>query len=285
MILLTGITGNNGGATANALLEKGVKFRALVRDLDKASDWADKGVELVQGDLSDPASITAALDGIDRAVLILPNGEEQESLEASFISTAKEAGLPWIIKLSSPEAVRGTTSPIPLAHIAGEDAIMASGMNWTFVRPSFFMQNFRSSIGTARSGGKLSMPMGNGDVVVTDTADAGAFIAHVLTTEDSTPHYGQYYDITGPDPVLTFQDIANVIGEVIDAKVEYDDCDAAAYQEAIRPYHKNEWHSDAVAYLFAEIANGNTPGHKTSTFQDIMGRPGKSLKEYLYEVS
>jgi uncharacterized protein YbjT (DUF2867 family) len=285
MILLTGITGNNGGATANALLEKGVKFRALVRDLDKASDWSDKGVELVQGDLSDPTSITAALDGIHRAVLILPNGEEQESLEASFINTAKEAGLPWIIKLSSPEAVRGTTSPIPLAHIAGEDAIMASGMNWTFVRPSFFMQNFRSSIGAARSGGKLSMPMGNGDVVVTDTADAGAFIAHVLTTEDSTAHYGQYYDITGPDTVLTFQDIANVIGEVIDAKVEYDDCDAAAYQEAIRPYHKNEWHSDAVAYLFAEIANGNTPGHKTSTFQDMMGRPGKSLKEYLQEVS
>ncbi|MDG2154430.1 MAG: NmrA family NAD(P)-binding protein [Gammaproteobacteria bacterium] len=285
MILLTGITGNNGGATANALLEKGIKFRALVRDLNKASEWADKGVELVQGDLSNPASITAALEGIDRAVLILPNGEEQESLEASFIHTAKEAGLPWIIKLSSPEAVRGTTSPIPLAHIAGEDAIMDSGMNWTFVRPSFFMQNFRSSVAAARSGGKLSMPMGTGDVVVTDTADAGAFIAHILTTEDSAPHYEQCYDITGPDPVFTFTDIANVIGEVIGSSVEYDDCDADAYQEAIRPYHKNQWHSDAVAYLFAEIANGNTPGHKTSTFQDMMGRPGKSLKEYLQEVS
>ncbi len=218
-------------------------------------------------------------------MLILPNGEDQEALEACFIKTAKEAGLPWILKLSSPEAVRGTTSPIPLAHIAGEDAIMASGMNWTFVRPSFFMQNFRSSLAAARSGGKLSMPMGKGDVVVTDTVDAGAFIAHVLTTEDSTPHYGQYYDITGPDAVLTFQDIANVIGEVIGAEVEYDDIDADAYQEAIRPYHKNEWHSDAVAYLFAEIANGNTPGHKTSTFQEIMGRPGKSLKEYLQEVA
>lgn len=158
-------------------------------------------------------------------------------------------------------------------------------MNWTFVRPSFFMQNFRSSLAAAKSGGKLSMPMGKGDVVVTDTVDAGAFIAHVLTTEDSKPHHGQYYDITGPDPVLTFQDIANVIGEVIGAEVEYDDIDADAYQEAIRPYHKNDWHSDAVAYLFAEIANGNTPGHKTSTFQDIMGRPGKSLKEYLQEVA
>lgn len=284
MILLTGITGNNGGATATALLEKGVSFRALVRDLDKAAAWAEKGVELVKGDLEDPDSVKAALEGIDRAVLILPNGEDQERLELSFIETANQVGLPWILKLSSPEAVRGTTSPIPLAHIAAEDAIMASDMNWTFVRPSFFMQNFRSSAATARETGKISMPMGDGTVAVTDTADAGSFIAHVLTDENSAQHYGQCYDITGPDPVLNFDDIARIIGEVIDQEVKYENCDADAFQEAIRPFHRNDWHSDAVANLFAEIANGNTPGHKTSTFQEIMGRPGKSLKEYLQEI-
>lgn len=42
MILLTGITGNIGSATARALLDKGVKFRALVRNLDKAASWAEK---------------------------------------------------------------------------------------------------------------------------------------------------------------------------------------------------------------------------------------------------
>jgi uncharacterized protein YbjT (DUF2867 family) len=284
MILLTGITGNNGGATATALLEKGVKFRALVRDLDKAAEWAAKGVELVKGDLGDPASIQAALKDIDRAVLILPNGEDQQGLELSFVETAKQAGLPWILKLSSPEAIRGTTSPIPLAHIAAEDAIMASGLNWTFVRPSFFMQNFRSSPASAKASGKLSMPMGNGTVALTDCADAGAFIAHVLTDENSEQHHGQYYDITGPDPVMNFADIATVIGEVIGQDVEYDDCDADPFQEAIRPFHRNDWHSDAVAYLFAEIASGNTPGIKTSTFQDMMGRPGNSLKEFLEQV-
>ena len=284
MILLTGITGNNGGATATALLEKGVKFRALVRDLDKAADWADKGVELVQGDLEDPESVRRALEGIDRAVLILPNGEDQERLELSFIETAKQAGLPWIIKLSSPEAVRGTTSPIPLAHIAAEDAIMASGMNWTFVRPSFFMQNLRSTPAQAKATGKLSMPMGDGTVVLTDCADAGAFIAHVLTT-DPAQHYGQCYDITGPDPVLNFHDVARIIGEVIGQDVEYDDCDADEYQEAIRPYHRNDWHSDAVARLFAEIADGRTPGIKTDTFQKMMGRPGTSFKEFLQKVA
>jgi len=284
MILLTGITGNNGGATATALLEKGVKFRALVRDPARAADWADKGVELVQGDLNDPASVRAALEGIDRAVLILPNGEEQERLELSFIATAKEAGLPWIIKLSSPEAVRGTTSPIPLAHIAAEDAIMESGMNWTFVRPSFFMQNFRSAPDTCAKTGKLSMPMGDGTVALTDCKDAGAFIAHILTDEDSTPHYGQCYNITGPDPVYNFNDIAKIIGEHIGKEVVYDDCDPDAFQEAIRPFHKNQWHSDAVARLFAEIANGNTPGHATDTFQTIMGRPGTSFREYLQKL-
>ena len=281
MILLTGITGNIGGATARALLAKGVRFRAMVRDLAKASAWADQGVELVQGDFENPESIHRALQGVDRALLVLPNGEVQERLELSFIRTAKAAGLPWIIKLSSPEAVRGTTSPIPLAHIAAEDAIMASGMKWTFVRPSFYMQNFRGSVKTAKATGKLSMPMGHGTVAVTDNNDAGLFIAHVLTDADAQRHHGQCYDITGPDPVMTFHDIAKIIGEVIGQPVVYDDCDPKAFQEAIRPFHRNQWHSDAVARLFAEIANGRTPGHKTDTYQKIMGQPGRSLREYL----
>jgi uncharacterized protein YbjT (DUF2867 family) len=284
MILLTGITGNNGGATANALLEQGVRFRALVRDLDKAAEWAAKGVELVQGDLNDPASVQAALEGIDRAVLILPNSEEQQRLELSFIEIAKQAGLPWLIKLSSPEAVRGTTSTIPLAHIAAEDAIMESGMNWTFVRPSFFMQNLRGTVPQAKATGKLSMPMGQGTVALTDCADARAFIAHVLTT-NSEQHYGKCYDIAGPDGVLTFNDVARIIGEAIGRDVKYDDCDPVAFKEAIRPFHRNDWHSDAVALLFAEIANGKTPGIKTSAFQDMMDQPGTSFREFLQGIA
>ena len=285
MILLTGITGNNGRATANALLEKGAKFRALVRDMGKASDWATKGVELVQGDLNDPASVAAALEGIDRAVLVMPNGLDQERLELAFIATAKKVGLPWILKLSSPEAVRGTTSPTPLVHIAAEDAIMASGMNWTFVRPSFFMQNFRGAIPKAKATGKLSMPMGNGTAALTDCADAGAFIAHVLTDGNSERHYGKCYDITGPDEVLTFGDIAKIIGDVIGQEVVYENSDPKAYQAAIRPFLTSDWHSNAVAHLFAEIADGTTPGHKTTTFQEIMGRPGKSFREFVKEIA
>ena len=285
MILLTGITGNNGGATANALIEKGVEFRALVRDPKKAANWAAKGVELVQGDLNDPASVKAALQGVDAAVLVMPNGQDQQRLELAFIAAAKETGLPWIVKVSSPEAVRGTTSPTPLVHLAAEDAIKESGMNWTFVRPSFFMQNFRGAIPQAKATGKLSMPMGDGTAALTDCADAGAFIAHILTDGNPAQHYGQCYDITGPDPVMTFAEIAKVIGDVIGREVVYEHADPKAYQEKLRPFLTSDWHSDAVAHLFAEIADGTTPGKKTSTFQEIMGRPGKSFREFVREHS
>lgn len=285
MILLTGITGNIGGATARALIAKGVRFRALVRDVAKAESWATQGVELVQGDIEDTAAVKRALAGIDRALLVMPNGEFQERAELAFTQTAKAAGLSWLIKLSSPEAVRGTTSPIPLAHIAAEDAIKASGLKWTFVRPSFYMQNFRGSLKAARATGKLSMPMGKGTVALTDNNDAGLFIAHILTDPNAAQHHGQCYDLTGPDPVMNFHQIAEVIGSVINQTVVYDDCDAKAFQEAIRPFHRNQWHSDAVARLFAEIASGRTPGHKTDTFLKIMGRPGRSLREYLATVA
>jgi uncharacterized protein YbjT (DUF2867 family) len=147
------------------------------------------------------------------------------------------------------------------------------------------MQNLRGSIKAARETGQLSMPMGRGTVALTDNQEAGEFIAHVLTDADSARHQSQCYDITGPDPAMDFEGIAHVIGEVIGKPVSYNDCDPKAFQEAIRPFHRNQWHSDAVARLFAEVSNGATPGHRTDTFQRIMGRPGRSLREYLQTLA
>ncbi len=284
MILLTGITGNNGSATAEALLKRGVKFRALVRDKAKAADWADKGVELVQGDLHDPASVAAALDGCDKAVLILSNSQDQERLEKSFINSAKAAGVEHLVKLSSPEAEPGTTGLTPAAHLAVEVALKESGMHWTLVRPAFFMQNLAGTLPLIEQTGKLSMPLGNGTVALTDCADSGEFIAMVLTTGPEE-HYGQTYDITGPDEVMNFHDIARVIGDVLGREVEYDDCDPVAYKAMIRPFLSSDWHSDAVATLFAQIADGTTPGVKTDTFQTMMGRPGTTFREFLERIT
>ncbi len=277
MILLNGITGKSGGATANALLEKGAKLRALVRDSSKAADYASKGVEIVQGDLGDSASVDTALRGCDKAVLILPNSQEQEELEVAFINAAAKSGIKHFVKLSSPEAVRGTTSPIPLAHIAAEDALMESGMGWTIVRPNFFMQNVIGYGAAAKETGKISLPMGKGTAALTDCNDVGAFIAEVLTTDG---HLSKSYDFSGPE-LLNFDQIAQCFGEVLGREVVYEDCDPGEYKKAISQFFRSDWHSDAVARLFAEIADGTTPGEVNDTFQKVVGREPMPFTEFL----
>ena len=80
---------------------------------------------------------------------------------------------------------------------------------------------------------------------------------------------------------MTFGEIAAVVGEVLGKDIEYVSPDSKAFQEKMRPFVTSDWHSDAVAHLFAEIADGTTPGIKTDTFQKIMGRPGTSFREFL----
>ncbi|RUX96242.1 NAD-dependent epimerase/dehydratase family protein, partial [Mesorhizobium sp. M7A.F.Ca.CA.004.04.1.1] len=72
MFLVMGITGNVGGATARHLLAQGKKVRALVRDREKALSWANRGVELVDGDWNDSAAIERALEGVEGAFVMLP---------------------------------------------------------------------------------------------------------------------------------------------------------------------------------------------------------------------
>jgi uncharacterized protein YbjT (DUF2867 family) len=281
VILLTGITGKTGGAIANALLDRGIKFRALARDTEKAAAYAERGVEVVQGDLGDAASVDAALQDCDQAVLILPNSKEQEQLELAFIAAAEKSGVKHFVKLSSPEAVRGTTSPIPLAHIAAEDAIMASGMNWTLVRPSFFMQNLMGSIAGAKATGTLAMPMGNGTVSPTDVKDAGEFFAEVLTQGEV--HYGQTYNFCGPE-IVNFSQIAEQLSEVLGQDIQYKHADSLAFKEKMRPFLTSDWHSDSVEILFAEIADDTTPGFMTETFEEVVGRKPTSFKAFLRKL-
>ena len=72
MFLVMGITGKVGGATAEHLLAHGKKIRALVRNREKASSWANQGVELVDGDWNDSTAIERALKGVEGAFVMLP---------------------------------------------------------------------------------------------------------------------------------------------------------------------------------------------------------------------
>ena len=281
MILLTGATGKTGGAVADELIKRGASLRALVRDADKAVALKEAGVELIVGDAGDREAVAKALEGVEKATLILPNSQEQQGMEMQFVDLAVAAGVKHLVKLSSFEAVAEATCPIPALHYAVEQHIRASGLGWTMIRPNFFMQNFFANSFTIKSEGKFYMPMGDGVTVMIDCRDIGAAFAEVLV---GTGHEGQSYEISGPE-VMTFHDVAEQFSEVLGKQVEYVNQDPAVYREMITPFLTSEWHANSIMQLFGEIADGVRAPEITDTFSKLVGREPISFRQFVSDFS
>ncbi|MEO8224407.1 MAG: SDR family oxidoreductase [Gammaproteobacteria bacterium] len=277
MILLTGVTGKIGGETAKQLVEKGIRLRALVRDAAKAAELAAAGVELVVGDIADAGAVKAALTGAEKALLLLPNGEHQETLEKQFTDLCVAARVKHLVKMSSMEAVATARTPIPRAHWAVEEYIRACGLPWSIVKPNFFMQNLLGSARSIKEQGRFSLPMGEGTTGMADARDIGAVCAAVLTGKG---HAGKSYEITGPE-VLTFHDVAARFTEVLGKKVEYAPMPMAQFRARMTTVLK-PWHLNAVCELFQEIADIGLD-HTTDTFRKLLGRDPISLRQFIVD--
>ncbi|TDJ46969.1 MAG: SDR family oxidoreductase [Gammaproteobacteria bacterium] len=277
MILLTGATGKTGGAAADALIEMGVPFRALVRDAEKAAALKEAGVDLIVGDAADPEAVRKAMEGVDRVALILPNSQEQEALEMQFVDIATAAGVKHLVKLSSLEALPEATSPIPALHWRVEEHIRASGLDWTMIRPNFFMDNLLGYGFSIKNEGSFALPMGDGVTVMMDCKDIGLAIATVLA---GAGHAGRSYNLSGPE-LLSFHDVASQFGEVLGKPIEYLNVDPTAYREIIAPFLTSDWHADAVMHLFSEVVDGVVPPKVTTTFKELTGQDPTSFRQFV----
>jgi uncharacterized protein YbjT (DUF2867 family) len=275
VILLTGVTGKTGGETAKQLLAKGVRFRAIVRDESKAAGLKAKGVELVAGDIGDAGIVRRALDGVDKALLVLPNGRTQQASEQQFTDLARAAGVKHLVKMSSMEAVANAKTPIPQAHWAVEQYIRASGLAWTMIKPNFFMQNLLASANSIKTQNRFSLPMGDGTTGMADVRDIAAVCAEVLTGRG---HEGRSYEITGPE-VLTFYDVAERFSAELGVKVEYMPMPMEQFRERMKNILE-PWHLNAVAELFREIDEIGID-HTTDTFRKLVGREPISLAQFI----
>ena len=276
MILLTGVTGKTGVATAKSLLGKGVPLRAIVRNAEKAAALKDAGVDLVVGDVTDKAVIDKALRGVERALMVMPNGETQLDSEKQFIDAAKAAGVKQLVKMSSMEAVADAKAPIPKVHYQAEQYLRASGLDWTLLKPNFFMQNLLGSAGTIKEQGKFFLPMADGKTAMADVRDIGAVAAVVLT---GAGHAGQSYEITGPE-ILSFHDVAARFTKVLGRKIEYVHVPMPAYRQTLSKFLTNAWHLNAVCELFQEIADGHDL-HLSDSVQKLTGKPPISLEQFI----
>jgi len=273
MILVTGATGTIGSSTVKALKAKGASFKVGTRSPEKLKG---QGVEGVQFDWDKPETFGPALKGVEKVFVLTPIAEKQVEYTQALVDAAKKAGVKHIVKLS----VMGADSEPGIAlgrmHRGAEKAIKDSGIAWTMLRPTFFMENFFNYYGAdPKKDSTVYNPHGQGKAAWVDGRDVGEVAAAVLTGKG---HEGKTYDLTGPE-ALGDAEVLALLGEAVGHKYTYVDVPEEAARKAMQDMKMPAWIVDGFMELNMLIKN-NWVATPASGVKDVLGRPPRSVKEY-----
>jgi len=222
MFLVTGITGQVGGAAARGLLAKGKQVRALVRDPKKAAAWASQGVELVQGEFDNSASLAAALKGVEGAYLMMspnwnpsPGFPEAKAIVASYEKALAESPVPKLVVLSSIGSEKGERLGLITATAIMERALEQLPFPVAFVRAGSFIENFLFALESGKAGVMPSFYQPTDrQVPMIATDDIGAEVARLLTTNWTGKRYIELGSLVSPD------ELAEAVSEVLGSPVK-----------------------------------------------------------------
>ncbi len=270
-MLVTGATGNVGSEVLRRLVERGVLVRAGVRD--PAAEAGPPGAEPVRLDFMDPHTFAAALGGIDRLFLVRPPAiSDVRSRILPFVDAAREAGVRHVVFLSLLGAKKNRWVP----HRAVEDHLRASGMDWTFLRAGFFMQNLSTTHrADIRDRDEIDLPAGNGRTSFVDVRDLAAAAARVLTEGG---HGGRAYDLTGAE-ALTYGEVAKILSEVLGRTITHRGSSLPGFVLRMR----EQGHPWGMAIVMAGIyttARLGLAGRVSGDLPRLLGRPPLSVRQF-----
>ncbi|HLW01909.1 MAG TPA: SDR family oxidoreductase [Ktedonobacterales bacterium] len=276
MILVTGATGLNGSELVQRLSARGVPVRALVRSVAKAERLAALPlVEVVEGDMARPETLSTPLQGVERAMLISSSDPAMLEVQSNFIEAARKAGVKHVVKLSGimPEL----DSPFRFARMHGEieRRLEASGMAFTHLRAGEFMQAYFRRVPAIISKGALYLPMEDAKIASIDAVDIAEVSADVLTSDG---HEGKIYPLTGPE-ALSMAEVAERLSAVTGKHIEYvnispEEATRANLAVGVPPYN-----AEALAELFAERRKGKE-AQVWTTIKVVFGRRPTSFAEF-----
>ncbi|MEV4826117.1 NAD(P)H-binding protein [Micromonospora sp. NPDC049274] len=270
MILVTAATAPVGRSIVERLVLIGVPVRALTRHPQQVDLPA--GAEVVAGDMNDPASLAVAVKDVD-GVFVLAMGPGVPEL----IEAAKNAGVKRVVFQSTAEIddnAEQQPNDIAVLHHGIEQAIIDSGMQWTFLRLDL------NSADALHWAFDVPGQLAGGDVVRGPFADAAgspihpadlAAIAVVALTQDG--HSGQRYHVTGPQS-LTHREQIELIGKTHGRELRYKEIDPAAARAEIAP------HAPADLLFATWEAHVNKEAPVTDAIERITGRAPRSMREW-----
>jgi uncharacterized protein YbjT (DUF2867 family) len=275
MILITGATGNVGGAAARILAAQGAAVRAVVRDPEKAGSRLGSGVELVVGDFADPASLRRAMESVRAVLLSSADGPEKVAHETALIEAAEGAGVELIVKVSTLLAAPGAEVPTFDWHGRIEQRLSASRVGHVILRSAFYMSNLLMAAESVRMTGRLFAPAGGAAIAMIDPRDVGEVAAALLL---GGTHRAEVLDLTGPE-ALTYEGVAVGLSEATGGSVQFvavpDDAARLALVAAGLP----DWLVTQLDLLFPLLRSGAMSA-TTDTVLRVTGGSPRAFRQF-----
>ncbi|MGA8711245.1 MAG: NmrA/HSCARG family protein [Thermoplasmata archaeon] len=246
LVLVTGISGNQGGHLAQQLLARGHRIRALVRNPQnpKLETFRSKRVDVVQGNFEDQTSIQQAARGIDAMFLMstsIQAGPQAETRQAiAAIDAAKGVGVPWLVYSSVSDANRRTGIPHFDSKFAVEEHLARSGILSAVTAPTSFMENFLApfQMASIRQGKFVQAISPNRPVQMVALDDLSAFVCHVI--ENPSQFHGKRINVASDSS--SGIESARILSEVSRRKIEFQQLPIEALRSQNADYAKMfEW--------------------------------------------
>jgi NAD(P)H dehydrogenase (quinone) len=220
-IAIIGATGQLGGHTIDALLERGIPasdILALGRDAERLTALTEQGLRTATLDLEDVDGTATQLADIDKLLLISVGAPGQAlAPRGNAIEAARRAGVGHLVYTS---ALQAPTTVLGLAaeHKATEELVTASGIPATFLRNGWYTENHQQDFTTARETGVIANSVGDGRLATASRRDFAEAAAVVLTTPG---HEGRAYELSG-DVAWSYEEFAATAGKVLGTPVRYE---------------------------------------------------------------
>jgi uncharacterized protein YbjT (DUF2867 family) len=272
-VLATGATGWVAQHVVSALVRAGHDVRAVVHDPAKAGIPLGLGAkETVQADLRNPASLDAALDGVDGAFLITPAfAPDATELGLALVEAAQRSGVRKLVYsgVYHPSlALENHASTLPI-----EAALYASDFDFTVLQPAMFLQGLDGAWQQARDSGALVMPWSKSSrMTYVDYRDVAEVAA--LAFSDSRLSYGTFELAAGG--MIDRTTLAELFSAASGIPITAQDVPAGALPSSLPA---------GLRAMFAEYDRHGFHGGNSLVLASILGRAPRSLEDYVTELA
>jgi uncharacterized protein YbjT (DUF2867 family) len=280
-ILVTGGTGNTGGAVVKELLKRGARVRVLARKQPDRGKLP-AGVEIAIGDLLDPVSVQKALDGADKLYLL--NAVVPDELTQGLIAygLAKRLKLKHIVYHSVFRVEHFKDVPHFASKLAIENAVREFDVPFTVIRPNYFFQNDATLRDPLTKAGIYPMPLGRVGISAVDVRDIAEATAITLTSEE---HYGKTYNLNGPE-VLSGPKAASIWSALLGKEIRYSGDDMDAFEEEMRK-RAPSWSAFDIRMMFQGYLERGFVAETgdIETLTDLLGHPPRGYEDFARETA